>query len=350
MTTSLDLIASDPGFKTTKLFRELQKNPFGFIDVGALGGIHPIVDPIAGLTHALCFEPDEKDCEALRNKYAEASSFARVTVEQTALGAPGKEKENLYISKVATNTSLLKPNPHFISRYQAKKFEVDRVLPIQTRTLDSVLAGGKDLGGRMGEMLKLDTQGSEYRILKGAEKLLDKTCLAVWCEVEFFEVYEGQETFSDIDRLLREHGFLIYGIYPHYRSTKSLDRSQYTTEERLMWADAVFIKDPLDSRNQGRKFSERDLQSLVLIAMLTRFYDFALELVRGPYPEPADRKALENLILTLAKVDNYGLRDDIERLNKACSKNPDRTNVLVGLFVSRHQSNNTVDHLLDRVR
>src|SRR5262249_3060438 len=146
-------------------------------------------------------------------------------------GATGKRK--LYVTRVPTNTSLLEPNPRFISRYQAEKFAVDRVIEVATRALDEVAAAP------FGEILKLDTQGSEHEILQGASRLLSARCVAVFCEVEFFQVYRGQKTLSDIDILLRAHGFSLYGLYPHYRSTKSLDPSRAHTEERLMWADAV---------------------------------------------------------------------------------------------------------------
>lgn len=346
----LNAISSNPEFRKTRLFEDLKKTPLGFVDVGALGGIHPLVEPLASHTHALCFEPDPADCAALREKYKSQCPFSKITVVETALGTPGRENEQLYISKVPTNTSLLKPSEHFIRRYHAKKFEVDRVVPIKTRTLDKVLAETAGLGPRMGELLKLDTQGSECRILKGATRMLSEACLGIWCEVEFFQVYEGQETFADVDLFLREYGFLIYGLYPHYRSVKSLDRSLYRTEERLMWADAVFIKDPLDPRNFQRTFSDRDMNVLILIAMMTRFYDFALELIRRTFEEGAARTALESVVRELARINPEDMQREIKRLYDDSMKAPEGAWMLAEQFVTRHRSNNTVEHLFDRAR
>jgi len=346
----MNRISSLPEFQNSCLAKEFRNLPFGFVDVGALGGIHPVVEPVASHTHAICFEPDPAGAAALRQKYGGKSSYAGVTILETALGGPGSGREQLYISKVPTNTSLLKPSEHFIRRYNARKFEVDRVVDIKTRTLDDVLAENPGIGPRPGELMKLDTQGSEFRILKGAHNLLSEGCLGIWCEVEFFQVYENQETFTDLDGLLRDYGFSIYGLYPHYRSIKALDRRHFNTEERLMWADAVFIKDPLDSRNANRSFSTRDLNALILIALLTRFYDLGIEIIRHVYSEGPERTALESMVRGLAAVNGAMIQGEIEALYKACSQDWGEASILAAEFISRHRSNNTIDHLLDRSR
>ena len=212
--------SKDSEFSKTELFRTFQKEPLGFIDIGSLGDVHQLIHPIASLVHAVCFELNESGCEELRQKYKNDRIFAQLSIVQAALFSR-VSKQKLYITNVPTNTSILEPNRDFIKRYQADKFAVKEVGSVSTRTLDSIIYGKNLSGKTMGEFIKLDTQGSEYDILRGAKRVLKERCLGVWCEVEFFEVYRKQKTFSDIDSLLKKYGLFLYGIYPHYRSTKS---------------------------------------------------------------------------------------------------------------------------------
>src|SRR5262249_3840648 len=67
------------------------------------------------------------------------------------------------------------------------------------------------------DFLKLDTQGTELEIMKGAREYLREQRIAVVkTEVSFVPVYRNQCTFSDIDSFMRAHGFLFVdcAIYP----------------------------------------------------------------------------------------------------------------------------------------
>jgi FkbM family methyltransferase len=67
------------------------------------------------------------------------------------------------------------------------------------------------------DFLKLDTQGTELEILKGAREYLRGGKVAVVkTEVSFLPVYRNQCTFSDIDRFMKDHGFMFVdcAFYP----------------------------------------------------------------------------------------------------------------------------------------
>lgn len=55
-------------------------------------------------------------------------------------------------------------------------------------------------------LLKLDVQGSELAVLKGASRLLHITTYGL-AECSFVELYEGQPLFSEVYRFLEERGF-----------------------------------------------------------------------------------------------------------------------------------------------
>ena len=115
--------------------------------------------------------------------------------------------------------------------------------------------------------LKLDTQGSELDILRGAGTALDR-CLGIEIEVEFVPIYVGQPLFADVDQWLRARGFLLWRLHPlvHYserpgaglsrRGCAYFDRACVSFpvgSGRLTWANAIYFRDyrqvpALDSR------------------------------------------------------------------------------------------------------
>jgi FkbM family methyltransferase len=278
-----DALATSPQFAGSALGQRFKATPLGFVDVGSLGGIHPVVSPAASVVHALCFEPDEKSFSELEALYANDRRYAGVTLRREALAGESSKARDLYVTSTPTNSSLLEPNPRFVSRYKAHRFTVDHVAKVATRRLDDVLTDEGLAATHFGELIKLDTQGSEFEILVGASRTLRERCVALLCEVEFFQVYKGQRTLSDIDLLLRPLGFSLYGLYPHYRSAKALDVESARVEERLMWADAVFFKDPLDAEDAAP--DPRCVDSLILSALLTGFLDLAVELASRYLPQ-----------------------------------------------------------------
>lgn len=84
------------------------------------------------------------------------------------------------------------------------------------------------------DILKLDVQGYELEVLKGAEKTLQKVGV-VQCEVEFNPLYENQPLFPAIDGFLRERGFELYDL-----------RNLHYLSGQLYWADAFYLR-PGDS-------------------------------------------------------------------------------------------------------
>lgn len=339
-------LVQDPEFQKTILFKTFQSDPLGFIDVGSLWGIHDIVHPIASLVHALCFEPGRQAFENLTAQYAIDDVFSKVDIQQVAVSDQISDGEKLYVTKHPNTSSLLRPSRNFIDRYNASALQVEKTRSVPTTTLDAAIYGNELPQNMLGEFLKLDTQGTEYDVLKGAHNLLNDRCLGIWCETEFFKVYENQKTYSDIETLLQDYGLSVYGLYPNYCSTKALDRRRCETEERLMWADVLFFKDPLDPRNFGRSFSDRDIQVLILFACLTRFYDFALELVRNCYQEGSIRFALESLVDILAENDkNQSLREFNQFYNDY-DPHDKEAYLLYRKFIDKHRFNSTVDYVL----
>jgi hypothetical protein len=92
------------------------------------------------------------------------------------------------------------------------------------------------------DFLSIDTQGSEYEVLQGAQNALDSSVLAVHCEVEFCPLYKEQKLFSDIFNLLNSQHFQFVqftrlGNLSPFRGPVNIRGRSFTA-----FGDALFLK------------------------------------------------------------------------------------------------------------
>lgn len=335
--TSVNSVSGSPAFRQTQLFQEFLRQPLGFIDVGARGGIHTIVQPMAEVTAVLALEPDAPEAERLREE-SKASPFQQVNIQACGLaGRDGNYDLNLLANSV--NHSLLSPNQHLVDRYRIRGFEPAGTANVPCRSLDSLLLG--DLGGETfwGEFIKIDTQGAEYDILNGGLQVLRDRTVALVVEACFFQLYENQRCFPDLEWWLRGQGFSLYGFdHLNYRSQKHLDKKTEAGRERLFFTDAIFFRDPFDEINRGRSLTRRNIACLIAAAILLRYYDFALELLALWEAPEAERAGLRAAIHQAAFHSPAQSAAEVARLHQAVAGHPDWAHVLVGKFVDGRRS------------
>jgi hypothetical protein len=104
--------------------------------------------------------------------------------------------------------------------------------------------------------MKVDVQGAELDVLRGAERSLE-SARVIETEVEFQELYRGQPLFTDVDRFLRERGFGLWRLREiHHCGLSRAGRGEpvfgvgdYVELTRLggqiAWANAVYVRDEL---------------------------------------------------------------------------------------------------------
>jgi FkbM family methyltransferase len=87
-----------------------------------------------------------------------------------------------------------------------------RLRPIEVRTLDAVLADRKIEGP---VLLKIDCQGGDLNVVKGARKFIQQ-CDVIVMEVGMFH-YWGPQTpdFTTVVRYLADVGFVAYDLFGH---------------------------------------------------------------------------------------------------------------------------------------
>ena len=337
---ALDELAGNRIFKEILPSKLLRGSPMGFIDVGARGGVHSLLSPIASITAVLGFEPDEAACREVNETFAAGGSpWASLKVLPVALSNDAGEA-TLYRCTAATNDSLLPVNQAFSRRYKMDKFGQTGQTALRTQSLDSVLFGQLAGESHWGELIKLDTQGTEFEILKGADRTLRERTIALFVEVEFCQIYQDQKLFSELEMLLRGYGFSFYGFHStHERSCKLLDKKSFLGRERLLHADAVFFKDPLPGASAKTTLDERGNAVLFTCAMILGYFDFALELACATFANTgADHTAVETLINSFAHHNPTDAALAARGLADEVAASPKNANVALGRFVDRYRA------------
>ncbi len=329
-------IADDPSFLNSELRQDLERLPFGYIDIGARGGAQTHCEAVAEWTSVMLFEPDVSCIEDL--KASLGPRWKRTAVEAVGLGARSGPA-TLHLCAHGVNHSLFPVNPAFRDRYGVKSLADVGTAPIELATLDEVLFGRHSEDPQWGEFLKLDTQGAEIDILKGAARTLAERTVVVLAEFSFIEIYRGQPCFSELERFLAARGFTFYGFHSIQGwSRKFLDKHAARGRERLCFGDAIFFRDPLPSAARPQTLTLRQWQTLYLAALLLEFRDFAIELAtEAPFAiDEADR--LIALAQNQARHTPEEAVADVEGLLARMKATPGEANLELCRFIDTHRA------------
>lgn len=181
--------------------------PIVVLDVGANRGdtvVRTKQEYPNAIVHA--FEPVGDVFEELR---AATRGLSDVHLHRVAVGEKPGEVE-LHVTKNRWCSSVLQPGERG-KAYYGDWYNVERTERVPMVSLDSWAEAHHV---RRVDIIKIDVQGLELSVLRGARRLLSQGGVkAVLCEAQLVQEYEGSSTFSEIDLDLRSHGFLVHQIH-----------------------------------------------------------------------------------------------------------------------------------------
>ncbi len=209
------------------------KGIINLIDAGSLGKLpEPWFSNSRYIKNLLSFEPLE---ESSKLKNVIVSSFALWSEDCTkpfyvykgfrSTGSSLFEQNFEYVNQ--NFETLKKSGPSHLADTWHKRSELLKVTECECKTLDHVL---KELNLPWSfDFMKIDAQGAEYEILKGADNFLRNSCIGLQLELFNIPLYKGIKLLPEVTDLLKGYGFVLVKKMPFHGTFNSQN-------------DCIFIK------------------------------------------------------------------------------------------------------------
>tara|TARA_Y100000589_G_scaffold302172_1_gene313545 strand:- start:4654 stop:5406 length:753 start_codon:yes stop_codon:yes gene_type:complete len=208
-------------------FREiLKRKDINIVyDIGANIGLFSLfLRDINYKQKIICFEPVQEAYSQLKK------NLKNYDVKIHPPSAIGDLSGNININ-VSINTGCSSILPMLDSHKRiSKKSYYKSVEEVKLITLDEIYKDYLKKDSRL--LLKIDTQGYEFNVLKGARKTLEK-CEIILIELQVRPLYEGQKLWEEMINLLNEYGFDLWHLE---KVTKD------PNNHRLLELDGIFLK------------------------------------------------------------------------------------------------------------
>lgn len=282
--------------------------PMRVIDGGSRWGGEGHWSTFGEQVEVLAFEPDERECQRLSAPYDGRPGY-RQRHFPVALGRK-KGRATLYLARFPDSSSLLKNNDEFLGRFaMAHYVEQIGAVEVELTDIDSLMA---EHGIDYIDFMKLDVEGGELDVLKGAGHALSDSLLGLSVEVWFHEEHVGRPLFSDIDSHVRRFGFTLFDFREvnRWRRKTQCGRGyeSWIRSGQLMYCNALYFRDlPAHlAAGAGKLDGGTRLRALKLasLAELFCYPDFAIEVLQSAKKAGAiEPDEAETLIRTLAKHD-----------------------------------------------
>ncbi len=222
-----------PGLEHVDAMRRL--SPSTLIDVGANKGQFSLMARhLFPKLEIHAFEPLETE----RRVYESVVSQP-VTTYPVALG-PENGEATFFVATRADSSSLLKPGEaqeiaYDVTHESTIKVPVSRMVDV----LDF-----KSLPQPV--LIKLDVQGAEIDVMKGAEDILPQVHY-IYCEASFVPLYEGQFSAGQIIGYLARHGFMLRGVY-----NQSNTKDYGPTQADLLFENMLLVENKFLRQKRSR--------------------------------------------------------------------------------------------------
>jgi FkbM family methyltransferase len=200
-------------------------------DVGAyVGNITTTYVEIFPQAAIYCFEPFPSSFKEL----CRLAKSKPIKPYQIALSNQiGKAK---FLINTDRSCNSLFPRPTMEAKYYSESSHNIGQIEVETQTLDTFC---ETEGIANIDILKLDVEGAELHVLKGAtRKLTEKRIKLIFAEVMFVAHYEGGCFFHEVSDFLSRYHYKLYNLYNLKRARNG----------QLRWGNAIFLNPQMQAR------------------------------------------------------------------------------------------------------
>ncbi len=204
------------------------------IDVGARHGFHKRWKQFNQCLRIFLFEPDPIAYQELLEIYRGDSG---VKSFNTALSSGG-ENLKIHVTASPDSSSPFEHDQAFFSKLNMQAFfKPDHVVEIGSKKLSDVLSENVDF-------IKLDVEGFELPILKGASDEFMDHLIGIEAEVSYVPWAKGIPLFGEVDAFCRSKGFGLCNLTQPGQYHYSVPDSRLDALGYVVSGDALYFRSP----------------------------------------------------------------------------------------------------------
>jgi len=227
-----------------------------FVDIGAAGEIQPRWKPFSHKLNYIGFEPDDRSIGNIQNK---SNNFLSYSIFPFALSHQKGDIE-FNLTRDPEKSSTYESNDRLLKKFpNSQRYELTKKMKISSVSMDEILEDEVDF-------IKIDIQGGELNVLKGADATLEKT-LGLELEIEFIDMYKSQPLFGDLCEHLSNKGFEFIDFLNLCR----WERENLDGLGQCIWGDALFLRSPEDIN--FNKLDIKKISAYFAILLVHRRFD-----------------------------------------------------------------------------
>lgn len=258
------------------------------VDVGCSGGLPDFWQVFGDQLKAYAFDPLVNECERLQ-KIAPANTryFAAWVTDG---GHPGIREAAEFNKnpKLANDNSISRrtSTTEYMEKHQefslTREFNGNNAEIVHSKDYYSLDEWSIKNGISEVDFIKIDTDGADFGVVLGAERLIRNSTLGTRIECNFpGGIHPYANTFSNMDIHLRSRGFSLYDLdyYPYSRA--ALPRQfchpfpAQTFGGQVVWGDGLFFRDVAREGYQENFDFKIDPYRLIKLVCLLEVYGYA---------------------------------------------------------------------------
>lgn len=230
-----------PGLNLYSDQKLLMGNQNGLVifDVGAHHGQTSLTfNSLFNDPHIYSFEPFKDSFDILNES---VKSHKNIETFNVALGNV-TGKVDFHVNKLSATNSILPTHQDSSKNWGEDLLDTVETIQVDSTSIDDFI---EKKGIAQIDILKIDTQGTEYHVIDGAKKAIqqDKIKL-IFLEIITLPTYQNQKYLDEMLSFLRANGFNLYNFY----------NFSYTQYGVLRQMDAIFLSNKFQfkpSHNKG---------------------------------------------------------------------------------------------------
>jgi len=179
------------------------KDRLTLLDIGASGGVYEPFRKVLSFSHLVEVDMDSRDFHTNENT-PQTTRVYKAIVDDDII-----ENVKVFLTKSPHCSSTLLPDKSKLGNFPyTDLFEIQKEIEVPATSLNRLAQQHK----LTFNWIKLDTQGTELRIIQHMNKDLFENVICCDVEISLYAHYHGSDTFSEFHKFMTENGFLISDI------------------------------------------------------------------------------------------------------------------------------------------